>query len=197
MANTGEPTYTDDDGKERPGSQALNSTVTTQMVSNADAAWQEHHKDSKLRNRFSAQNPQIAEPYSPLETLVNDAFERFGNMSVETLDGSVKRILFRYANRIIEDVRIHPYWDLPDLDYYISLQDCRPVPDEIMITGLAFHYAKWMNSTRAATLGAEYAQALNQILYQRKYGSGKLQMAAVDRPHIVSKTVSPEKKDHE
>lgn len=105
---------------------------------------------------------------------------RFGNQSIDTLDASVVFLLMRFANRIVEDIRFHPYSDLPDLDYYKSLTDTRPIPDEIMISGLAFHYAKWKHSERAKLMLAEYTQALNQILYQRKFGSGKIQMAATD-----------------
>jgi hypothetical protein len=178
---TGEPTHIDGDGKERPGSHSLTDTITVSVMSDADAAWAENVKDSKVRNMYSAQNPHLTEPYSPLETLIGDAFERYGNMSIDTLDAAVKRIMLRYANRIVEDMRIHPYGTMPDLDYYIHLQDTRPIPDEIMISGLAFHYAKWQKSSSASTFFAEYSQAMNQILYQRKYGSGKLQMNTVDK----------------
>lgn len=185
---TGEPTH-DDNGKERPGSQPLDSTVTPAVVSQADAAWKEHYADSKQRNAYSAQNPQTSEPYSPLETLITDAFERFGNMDASSMDSGLKRILLRFANRIIEDIRIHPYASLPDLDYYIDLQQTRPIPDEIMISGLAFHYAKWQDSSKARTLFAEYSQILNQILYQRKFGSGKIQMNTVDKPTETSSSI--------
>jgi len=179
---TGEPTHTDDTGVERPGSQSLTETITPAVVDSANALWKDHYASSKLRNGQSAQNPQVSTPYSPLENLITDAFERFGNMEAQSVDSNVKRIMLRYANKIVEDVRIHPYASLPDLDYYTSLQETRPIPDEIMISGLVYHYAKWMDSSKARTFFAEYGQALNQILYQRKYGSGKLQMNTVDKP---------------
>lgn len=189
---TGEPTHTDDTGKERPGSQSLTATVTPAVIDSANAAWDEHYADSKVRNQYSAQNPHIAEPYSPLESLITDAFERFGNMDAQSIDNNIKRIMLRYANKIVEDIRIHPYASLPDLDYYTDLQQTRPIPDEIMISGLTFHYAKWQDSAKAKTFFAEYGQALNQILYQRKYGSGKIQMNTVDKPS-ATQSILPSK----
>ena len=137
--STGEPIYLDDNGVDRPGSQDPKAIVTPDTIKDADAAWSEFGKNSQLENNYSAQNPNISEPFSPLETLIEDAFERFGNMSVDTLDAAIKRIMLKYANKIIEDVRCHPYGSTPNLDYYINLQDTRPVSDEIMISGLAYH----------------------------------------------------------
>ncbi len=189
---TGEPTHTDENGKERPGSHSLSETINPAVAVQADLQWSEHYANSKVRNQYSAQNPQLSEPYSPLETLISDAFERFGNMDATSLDANIKRIMLRYANKIVEDIRIHPYASLPDLDYYIALQDTRPIPDEIMISGLAYHYAKWQDSSKARTLFAEYGQILNQILYQRKYGSGKIQMSTVDKEPTVQALVTAE-----
>lgn len=185
---TEEPTYEDEAGVERPGSQSLTAVITPSSVANAEAVWSEHYADNEHRNRYSAQNPQLTEPYSPLETLIEDAFSDFGNMSVDTLDGNVKRMFLRWANRIVEDMRIHPYFSIPDLDYFIHLQDMRPIPDTIMQLGLLYHYAKWQKSAGAATALIEYTKMTNQILYQRKYGSGKIQMNTVDKPSTVQST---------
>lgn len=178
---TGEPTYTDDDGVVRPGSQPMNSVVTPAVVNSAESAWADFAKANQMRNMFSAQNPNISDPYSPLESLIIDAFERFGNMSADTIDGDIKRILLRFANRIVEDIRIHPYSTINDLDYYKHIQDIRPIPDEIMIAGIAYHYAKWQSSARAAILYGEYQQTMHQILYHRKFGAGRIQMNTVDK----------------
>lgn len=180
---TGEPTHTTDSGATSPGSQPLTSTVTPQLISDANVTWSDHllANNADQLNNYSAQNPTIAAPYSPVETLINDALERFGNMSVDSIDSNIRRIMLKYANRIVEDVRRHPYTSTPDLDYYVSLQDTRPIPDEIMISGLAYYYAKWQNSLKSKDLFGDYTVSLNSILYQRKYGSGKIQMNTVDK----------------
>ncbi len=179
---TSEPKHIDESGVERPGSQPLNSVITSTRISKADDAWTEHYKDAHNQSAESSQNPHISENYSPLESLITDAFERFGNMDATSIDANIKRILLKYSNKIVEDVRIHPYASMPNLSYYKSLQDTRPIPDEIMISGLTYHYAKWNDSLKAKTFYAEYVQTLNQILYQRKYGSGKLELTTVDKP---------------
>ena len=187
---TGEPTYEDENGVTHPGSQSPSGVVTPSVIANADALWADHNASSKVMNNYSAQNPHIAEPFSPLEVLITDGFERFGNMDASSMDSNIKRIMLRYANKIVEDVRIHPYASSPNLDYYTDLQQTRPIPDEIMISGLAYHYAKWQDSAKAKTFFAEYGQILNQILYQRKYGSGKIQMNTVDKPTIIKSTTT-------
>ncbi len=179
---TGEPVHTDEAGVERPGSHSLTETITPAVVKTVEAAWSDFVADNQQRNMYSAQNPHTSEPYSSLENLILDAFERFGNMDADSLDGNIKRILLRFANRIIEDYRIHPYGSHPDLDYYKSMAETRPIADEIMIAGLAYHYAKWQSSARAAVLYGEYTQTMNQILYHRKYGAGRIQMNTIDKP---------------
>lgn len=179
--DTGEPTYTDDNGVERPGSQSMTGVVNPTTVKAADAAWADHYADNQQRGRLSAQMPHITDPYSPLEHLINAAIQDFGNMSVDTIDGSLRLMLLRKANMIIEDVRVHPYGSLPDLNYYVSLQDTRPIPDIIMIAGLAYHYADWMKSKYAAKYERDYYKTLSLVLYQRKYGSGKIQMNTIDK----------------
>lgn len=184
-APTEEPVHIDELGVERPGSQSLTSVVTPTSIAKADAAWDEHYADSEVRNMQSSLSPHIIGPYSPLETLIENAFIDYGNMSVDTLDGTLKRMMLRWANRIVEHMRIHPYFSIPDLDYYTSLQDTRPIPDMIVELGILYHYAKWSKSTTAGAAMVEYMNMASQILYQRKYGKGKIQMNTVDKTSVV------------
>lgn len=179
---TGEPTHSDGAGDDYlPGSADLKSVISPASVKAADDAWTEHYKDNQQSDRLSSQNPNISDPYSPLNTMIESAYLRYGNMSVETLSGSVRHIMLGYANRIIEDIRSHPYGSLPALNYYTAITETRPIPDEIMISGLTSYYAKWMRSIDWRGIEAEYLKALNGILYQRKYGSGKPEMSTVDK----------------
>ena len=178
---TGEPTHEDADGKERPGSQDLKSVVNPELVSSADTAWASHSSDSKVRNNYSALDGNTSEPFSAIENLIVDAFQSYGNQSPATIPGDIKLILLRRSSRIIEDIRIHPYSSTPDIDYYRALTDVRPIPDVIVSAGLLYQYALWMSSPKAALYAADYYQILNSTLYQRKYGSGKIQMNTVDK----------------
>lgn len=183
---TGEPTHTDEDGKERPGAADLLGVVNPTTVKNAEGAWADNNADLKVRNRKSAQFPNVKDPHSPLSLLINEAIGLFGNMSTDTIPGSILMTLLRRANSIVEDVRIHPYTTLPDLDYYISFDDVRPIPDEIMIAGLLYHYSFWMKSDFVKNHYIQYQKTLGQILYQRKFGSGKIQMNTIDKEEAPS-----------
>lgn len=180
--NNGEPTHSDGAGNDYlPGSADLKTTITPAAVTAAEAAWKEHYATNQQSNRLSSQFPNQTDPYAPLTTLIDEGFMRYGNMNVDTIDGGIRQRMLRYANRIIEDIRIHPYSSTPALDYYVSIDDTRPIPDEIMISGLAYHYAKWMRSVDWRSFETDYRFMMNQILYQRKFGSGKIEMDTVDK----------------
>ena len=129
----------------------------------------EYFAKSKIRNSFSSQQPNIDEPFSNLESLINDALKNFGNLYIDSIDPGVKALLLGRANRIVEDMRAHPYYPLPDLDYYKSLTDKRPIPDEIMISGLLYHYARFMRDSEWKEREKEYYTTASQILYTRMF----------------------------
>lgn len=184
MATPTEPTYTDKDGKERPGAGSLVGVINPTTMAQRDAMWQEFYKELKNRNLDSSQFPNIRPDYAPLDSLINMAFQRFGNMSPDTIDGQVRMMMLGYANRIVEDIRIHPYSSIPDLDYYHSLTDWRPIADEIMISGLMFYYSLWMDSAKMPAARTLYYSTMNSILFQRKYGAGKIEMNTVDKDEV-------------
>lgn len=180
--NNGEPTHSDGEGNDYlPGSADLKSTISPESVKAADDAWKEHYSTNQQSNRNSSQFPNIEDPYSPLNSLIEDAFRRYGNMGIETLDGSIRLMMLRYANRIVEDVRAHPYSSLPALDYYVSIDETRPIPDEIVLAGISYYYAKWMRSADWRSFEADYRVSMNQIFFNRKYGSGKIEMSTIDK----------------
>ena len=122
MAST--PTH-DDNGKQRPGAVSLTDDITTDSIESSNSAWLEYFAKSKIRNSFSSQQPNIDEPFSNLESLINEALKNYGNLYIDSIDPGVKALLLGRANRIVEDMRAHPYYPLPDLDYYKSLTDKR------------------------------------------------------------------------
>lgn len=192
MANPNEPTHTDADGKDRPGSASLKQVINPSTARAAEAAWDENYTDLNLRKRKSAQAPNISQPYADLDDMITKAIQRFGNMSAQTVQGDVRLMMVGYANVIIEELRAHPYFSIPDLDYYISLNDKRPIPDEIMIAGLTYYYADWNDSNKAAKFGRAYYKNMNTILYQRKFGTGKIEMNTVDKDEVNHSYGKPE-----
>lgn len=173
---TEEPTHKDEDGNTRPGPADLRSTVTADKVEEVDAVMAEHYKDADNRNRASAMNPSIASPYSPLQNLAWDALREYGEMNPGTMDGDTMLMFLRFANYIVEDLRAHPYWDIPDIDYYTSLTDKRQIPDTIMIYALQSYYAMQQQSGKMNIKTPAYYRRMNELLYNRKFGNGPIEV---------------------
>jgi hypothetical protein len=177
---TGEPTHEDEDGNEKPGPIDLKSTITADKAAEAEAISAEHYADADKRNRYSAMNPQIAEPHSPLDTLIIDALREYGEMNPNTLVADSQLLFIRLANKVVEDYRSHYYSDMPDMDYYVSMQETRQIPDVIMLLGLQHYYALQQASEKAKLKAPEYYQRLNQTLYNRKFGNGPIEIQPYD-----------------
>lgn len=131
-------------------------------------------------SRISA-NPQIAYPYSTLEALVAQALRRYGEMYPASADGDVYMMFISFANEVIDMITLHPYWTGDSIDYYTHVTDIRPIPDNIMILGLAYHYAEQQGSQKMPVMYQRYCKKVNEILYRMKYGkSVRHELGAVD-----------------
>jgi len=178
---TNEPTHTEIDPVTgatitRPGAVDLRADVTVDKIADADGVTAEFYSSAPKRNRASSMNPQIAEPYTPLQNLAYDALREYGEANPGTIDGDTSLLFLRLANKIIEDARMHPLYPMPDLDYYIALTDTRPIPDIIMIAGLQYYYALQQSSEKIKLKQPEYFSRLNSTLYNRLYGNGKIEI---------------------
>ena len=176
-----EPTHVDVDGRVRPGAADPRAVVNTGKVRESDAAWNDLYKAKEQNNRYSANNPHVSEPYSPLEVLVFTALRRYGDMHPGTVDGEVMMMFIEFANLVIEDLRAHPYWEGADMDYYTHSSETRPIPDPIMVTGLLYHYSIQQQSNKVEAYGPMYFKGMNRILFNRKYGNGPIEMSPIDR----------------
>ena len=143
----------------------------------------------------SVQKPFAAarEKFTPLESLVRSALVRAGNFSPSRVDGEVMMMMIELANRVIEDVRQHPYWDGSDIDYYTDIQERRPIPDMIMIDGLSTHYFIQQGSDKAMVHLQLYQSNMANILHQRAYGNKPYTRSVTDggsnpsyKPKVVS-----------
>ena len=123
------------------GAIDLKSTLDANSAQSSDTTHRDYQKEKPQRNRFSANNPHLNSPYSPLETLVLQSLRRYGDMHPGTVDGEVMMMFVEFANLIIEDLRGHPYWDNPEIDYYTHPSEIRDIPDNIMVAGLLYHYS--------------------------------------------------------
>ena len=142
---------------------------------------------------ISNANPQVTDDFSPLSQLIQQTLRRYGNFVPGTVDGETKLMLLEFANNTIEDLRLHPYWDNKDVVYYRSLEDKRPIPDEIVKTGLAFYYANQQDSSKQQGNAGMYFKRMNAMLYERKYGDQRLKLVPVDGGSRPLNQTMPEK----
>lgn len=122
----------------------------------------------------SVQKPFAAgrEKFSPLEDLVRSALVRAGNFSPSRVDGEVMMMMIELANRVVEDVRKHPYHDgKVDIDYYNDPTELRAIPDMIMIDGLTSHYLIQQGSEKAIMFLQMYQATMTDILLTRLDGN--------------------------
>ena len=125
-------------------------------------------------------NPQIRDTYSPLNSLVMQALRRYGDFHPGTIDGDVMLMFMEFANIIIDEIRMHPYHDGTEIDYYQSPTDVREIPDIIIVSGLLYHYAVQQGSQKLELYMPTYNRTLNQQLWQKLNGNTKIQMRVVD-----------------
>jgi len=176
-----DPRHTGSDGTSQVGAIDLKGPTNANTSQTADKAWRENEQAREKRNRYSSNNPYLKEPYSPLEPLVMQALRRYGDMHPGTVDGEVMMMFIEFANLIIEDLRAHPYWDNPEIDYYTHPTEWRAIPDNIIVSGLLYHYAVQQQSNKIEAYGPMYFKMMNRVLYNRKYGSGKIEMSPWDK----------------
>jgi hypothetical protein len=151
------------------------------------------YMDDTPTETVSTANPQVTDDFSPLSILIQQSLRRYGNFAPGTVDGDTKLMMLEFANDTIEDLRMHPYWDNKDVPYYKSLEDKRPIPDEIMKTGLIFYYAAQQDSSKIQTGGAAYYKRMNSILYERKYGDQRIKLVPMDGGSRPLNQTMPEK----
>jgi hypothetical protein len=118
----------------------------------------------------SVQKPFAAgrEKFSPLEDLVRSSLVRAGNFSPSRIDGEVMMMMIELANRVVEDIRKHPYWNGGNLDYYNDPTEFRAIPDMIMIDGLTAHYLIQQGSEKAVMFLQLYQALMTDILLTRQ-----------------------------
>ena len=125
--------------------------------------------------------PQIPGIQSPLDVLVNNVYRLYGEHSPDTVDGEAKLMFIGMANKIIDKIRIHPYYTgNPVLDYYLTLQDVRPVKDVIMERGLLFEYALLQGSEKLESFQPDFYDTLNRQMQLQKYGNSRFAIRITD-----------------
>lgn len=108
------------------------------------------------------------------------ALRRYGDFHPGTVDGDVMLMFIEFANLIIDEIRMHPYHDNTDIDYYQSITDVREIQDPIIVAGLLFHYATQQVSDKIEIYMGNYYRTLNQRLWERHNGNTVINLYTVD-----------------
>ncbi len=122
---------------------------------------------------MASMNPQIRSDYSPLEELIMQALRRHGEFTPSTVDGDVSLMMLEFANEVIEEINSHPYWTGLVIEPYVSIQDARAIPDNIIVLGMLFHYSVQQGSSKSQYASEKFFRTMNQNLYRTKHGTLK------------------------
>ena len=161
---TEEPTNRDENNNVRPGGVDLRTPINKEKdreSTNANLKYLDENVND--RNRYSASNPHLGEPYSSLQTLAMQSLRRYGDMHPGTVDGEVIMMFVEFANLVLEDLRSHPYFDNLEVDYYTHPTEHRNIPDQIMVAGLLYNYAVQQQSNKVEAYGPMYFRTMNRI----------------------------------
>lgn len=133
------------------------------------------------KNHISNSNPHIKDVYSPLQKLAMSALRRYGEFAPESVDGNVMLMFIEFANEVIDDIRVHPYFsDAYEIEYYTHHTESRSIPDTIIIHGLMFKYAAQQASEKTQMYGPLYYKVMNQILYTEYARNSQLSIVPMD-----------------
>mgnify|MGYP001408043027 FL=1 len=83
-------------------------------------------------------------------------------------------MMIELANRVVEEVRKHPYWLGGDINYYNDPTESRDIPDMVMIDGLTAHYLLQQGSDKAMVFLQIYQSNLTDTLFTRTNGNKKI-----------------------
>ena len=125
----------------------------------------------------TSSNPNIRDHYSPLEDLIIKVLRRYGEFHPSSVDGEVSLMMIDFANSVLLDYNTHPYRSrsiakpVIPIENYISLQEAREIPDEIIMSGLLYYYAVQQMSQKMTPYKSMYDDNMNRITYYNKYGN--------------------------
>lgn len=103
---------------------------------------------------------------APLSALAGQALRRYGDGSTRRFSGDSALQMIEIANRVVDEYNSHPYTQTLDrVDYYVDIEERRPIHDMILVAGLCAYYASQQGSAKAGGLMQEYYRTLNQKTY--------------------------------
>lgn len=125
------------------------------------------------------------------------ALRRFGEFHPSTIDADLSVLFIEIANEVVSDWNTHPYANTgsPAVERvadYVSQTDARPIPDQVVISGLLAYYCMQQGSPKGQLYMPRYNRVLNRTLWDIISGSGPIQLHAPDGPPVNAITGMPE-----
>lgn len=128
--------------------------------------------------------------------MIVQALRRFGEFHPSTIDADTAQLFVECANEVVGDWNTHPYANtgsphVSRVKPYISQTEARPIPDEVMVSGILAYYCMQQGSPKGQLYMPRYNRVLNRVLWDIISGSGPIQLRAVDGGPAHSVTTSP------
>lgn len=118
--------------------------------------------------------------YSELNALIDSALRRYGDFAPGEASPSLRLMFTEFANMVIDDIRMHPYWDGVEIPYYQHGSESRPIDDHVMVAALLYRYGEQQGSGKIQIYAPAYFRALNLSLWRRINGNTKLRVRPTD-----------------
>lgn len=125
--------------------------------------------------------PHITDQYAPLDALIVRAVRRFGDFGTQAAGGDVSNMFIEFANMVVDDYINHPYFDGRDgVVHYISVDEFKPIADQIMLGGLIAQYSFQQSSEKTPGYQSMYFRTMNQIMWQELNGNTPINLRPTD-----------------
>ena len=120
--------------------------------------------------------------FTPLREIIDNVLVIFGENAPDTVEGADINIFLNYANRVIDAIRIHPYFpgEPDDIPYFQSLDETRPIKDVIIEKGLLYEMAKSTGDERMQNFMGDFRDTIATIYMTERHGNKPFSMRIVD-----------------
>lgn len=125
--------------------------------------------------------PSHAVTHAPLEILATQAFRQYGEMAAGSTIGSDILMILELANRVIDEINVHPYWQIAKVEHYQHQTETRPIPDQAVRAGILAFYAERDGNEKTPILLRNFYRTLNQSLLFLYNQGARPELAAFDR----------------
>jgi len=131
----------------------------------------------------TSRSPHIRDEYSPLQHLAMNALRLWGEYHPSTMDSDMSILMLDLANDVVGEWNDHPYVKeagLTPVDEYVSIEEARSIPDDVMTKGILAHYAVQQFSPKAQLIMPQYYKLMNRRTWDILSGGGKIRLRQVD-----------------